>query len=140
MKKEKKIRTKMITIRVNEDEQKKLNSFYKQTAANSLSEYARDVLLKLPVTFHYRNKSADDLGYEIIRLKTEVNAIGNNFNQAVRKLHTLEHIPEIKAWAIVNEVSKTSLFKKIDEVREKAAQIYDRLTEMRDADTHIFNL
>ena len=42
----------------------------------------------------------------MILLKNELNAIGNNFNQAVHKLHTLDHVPEIKAWAILNESSK----------------------------------
>jgi len=31
-------------------------------------------------------------------LKRELNGIGNNFNQAVHKLHLLDKIPEFRAW------------------------------------------
>ncbi|MGI8584358.1 MAG: plasmid mobilization protein [Chitinophagaceae bacterium] len=94
MKEVKKIRSGWLTIRLNEDEENKLNKFYSQTSCNSLSEYTRDVLLKKPVTIFYRNKSADDFLDETIQLKKELNAIGNNFNQLVHKLHTLDKIQE----------------------------------------------
>ena len=61
----------------------------------------------------------------MIRLKHELNAIGNNFNQAVHKLHTLDHIPDIKAWAIHNESGKNLFLKKADEILEKLNQIYE---------------
>jgi hypothetical protein len=57
-------------------------------------------------------------------LKKELNAIGNNFNQVVHKLHTLDHIAEIKAWSILNESSKKNFMKKVDEIKEKMNQIY----------------
>jgi hypothetical protein len=126
MKGEKKLRSKWLTIRLDEDEEKKINCFYGRTTSRSLSEYARDVLLKEPVTILYRNQTADDFLAEMILLKKELNAIGNNFNQAVHKLHTLDHDSQIKAWAIVNEVSKKQFMKKVEEIREKMNQIYEQ--------------
>jgi hypothetical protein len=125
MKEKKKIRTKWLTIRINEDEENKLQKFYNHTTSNSLSEYARDVILKEPVNILYRNQSADDFLAEMISLKNELNAIGNNFNQAVHKLHTLDHIQEIKVWVIVNETAKKIFMQKVDEIKEKLQQIYE---------------
>ena len=125
MKEKKKIRTKWLTIRLNEDEENKLQKLYSKTTANSLSEYARDVILKDPVKILYRNQSADDFLAEMILLKKELNAIGNNFNQVVHKLHTLDHIHDIKAWAVLNERSKKNFLKKTDEINEKLQEIYE---------------
>lgn len=54
------------------------------------------VLLKKPVTINYRNQSADEILSAMRQLKKELNDVGNNFNQAVHKLHTLDTVPEIK--------------------------------------------
>ena len=124
MKETKQIRKGWLTVRLNEEEEKKLNNFYSRTTSNSLSEYARDVLLKEPVNVLYRNQSADEFLTEMILLKNELNAIGKNFNQVVHKLHTLDHIAEIKAWSILNESSKKNFMKKVDEIKEKMNQIY----------------
>ena len=124
MKETKQIRKGWLTVRLNEEEEKKLNNFYSRTTSNSLSEYARDVLLKEPVNVLYRNQSADEFLTEMILLKNELNAIGKNFNQVVHKLHTLDHIAEIKAWAILNESNKKNFIKKVDEIKEKMNQIH----------------
>jgi len=129
MKEIKQIRKGWLTIRLNEDEEKKLNKFYSRTTSNSLSEYARDVLLREPVNVIYRNQSADEFLEEMIQLKKELNAIGNNFNQTVHKLHTLDKIPEIKAWAILNETGKKTFMKKVEEIREKINLIYEQWSQ-----------
>jgi predicted nucleic acid-binding OB-fold protein len=126
MKETKKIRSRWLTIRLNEDEEKILTRYYKRTTSNSLSEYARSVLLKEPINIIYRNQSADDFLAEMLLLKNELNAIGKNFNQAVHKLHTLDHVPEIRAWAILNEAVKKSFMSKAEEIKEKMNQIYNQ--------------
>ncbi|HEU5363999.1 MAG TPA: plasmid mobilization relaxosome protein MobC [Hanamia sp.] len=124
MKKKRSIRTKWLTIRLNEQEENKLKNLLKKTTANSISEYARDVLLKEPVTILFRNQSADEFLTEMILLKKELNAIGNNFNQVVHKLHTLDHVADIKTWAVMNEKSKNIFMNKIAEITEKMNEIY----------------
>ena len=125
----KNVRTKWLTIRLNEDEEIVLNNFYKRTTCNSLSEYARIVLLKESVNIIYRNQSADDFLAEMILLKNELNAIGKNFNQAVHKLHTLDHIQEIQLWLIVNETVQKKFLKKVEEIKEKLNQIYSQWSQ-----------
>ena len=129
MKETKKIRSVWLTIRLNEDEENKLNKFYGRTTSNSLSEYARDVLLKEPVTILYRNQSADEFLAEMIQLKKELNAIGNNFNQVVHRLHTLDHFQEVKSWVIINEEGKKMFLKKVEEIKEKLNQIYEQWSQ-----------
>ena len=126
MKDTKKVRRKWLTIRLDEDEEKKINRFCSRTTSNSLSEYARDVLLKEPTIFLYRNQSADEFLAEMILLKNELNAIGKNYNQVVHKLHTLDHDSQIRTWAILNEKSKEIFMKKIEEIKGKLSQIYEQ--------------
>ena len=118
-------RTKWLTLRLSEEEEETLTKLYRKTTSQSLSEYARDVLLKHPVYILFRNQSADDFLNEMIQLKRELNAIGNNFNQAVHRLHTLDHDYQLKAWAVQNEFHKKVFFEKTNEILEKLDQIYN---------------
>jgi hypothetical protein len=46
-------------------------------------------LLEKPVGFKYRNESLDQVMEELMVLRKELNGIGNNLNQSVKKLHSL---------------------------------------------------
>jgi hypothetical protein len=129
MKEMSQIRSKCLTVRFTEEERKRLNKLRNKAQCNSLSEYARDVLLKEPVTIKYRNETADEFLEEMILLKKELNAIGNNFNQAVHKLHTLDRDAQIKAWAVLNEATRNLFMKKVEEIREKVNQIYEQWSQ-----------
>lgn len=126
MKNEKKVRSIWLTIRINEEEENKLEKLFEKTTAASLSEYVRAVLLKEPVTVLYRNQSADLFLAEMLLLKKELNAIGNNFNQVVKKLHTLDHIPEFKSWLLLNEPIQQNFLAKTTEIKERLNQIYQQ--------------
>lgn len=129
MKETNKIRSRWLTIRLNEDEEKKLLQLYSRTTSSGLSEYARDVLLRAPINVLYRNQTADEFLEEMILLKKELNAIGNNFNQAVHKLHTLDRDAQIKAWAVLNEATKNLFMRKVEEIKEKMNQIYEQWSQ-----------
>lgn len=77
----------------------------------------------------FRSQSADDYLAVLLGLKNELNAIGNNFNQAVHKLHKFDKFSEIKAWAILNETSKNIFMKKVADISEKMSEIYERLSK-----------
>ena len=129
MKEKGKVRKLWVKFRVNEDEFEKINGHFKTSACRKLSEYARNILLARPVIIKYRNQSADEFLTEIIRLNKELNAIGHNYNQAVHKLHTLDEIPDIKAWAIVNETGKGLFLKKADEIKDIMNRIYKQWSQ-----------
>ena len=86
-------------------------------------------MLAKPITIRYRNASADAFLTEMIGLKNELSAIGNNFNQMVKRLHTLSDSNEVKAWAIFNESSKQILLEKVEDIRKKMNQIYEQWSQ-----------
>ena len=118
--------TRRVTIRLKPDEYDKIHSRFKSSTKRKLSEYIRAVLLEKPLTVFTQSKSLDDFISEMILLRSELNSIGNSFNQSVKKLHTLDEISEVKVWAILNEKSKEILFKKVGEIKEKINQISDK--------------
>ena len=87
------------------------------------------MLLRAPINVLYRNQTADEFLEEMILLKKELNAIGNNFNQAVHKLHTLDRDAQIKAWAVLNEATKNLFMRKVEEIKEKMNQIYEQWSQ-----------
>ena len=126
MKASKTVRKKWFKVRVTEDELKKIKAFSRPAVGRGVSNYARNILLQKPVIVKYRNESANDILSEMIRLKNELNAIGNNFNQAVHRLHTLDKIPEIKIWLLHNEIVKQSFMNKVEEIRLKMIKIHEQ--------------
>lgn len=74
-------RTKLITLRLTPAEYELLNSRFKATTCRKQSDYFRKVLLTGKVTVLTRNKSLDDFMTEMIELRNQLSAIGNNFNQ-----------------------------------------------------------
>ena len=115
-----------ISFRVKPEEYDKIHQHLKTTKHRKLSEYARKVLLNKPVVVMYRNESADAVLSAMIELKNELNSIGNNLNQAVKKLHTLHDIPEFKIWLFLHEKDIKNGLQKIEEIKIKLIQIGER--------------
>lgn len=111
-------RTKWLHLRLTPDEYQKIMKEFNKSTCRKISDYARKNLLQKPIISTYRNQSLDDFMTEMIRLRGELNAIGNNFNQAVKKLHTLNQIAEFKHWLISYELEKKILFNKVNEIKK----------------------
>jgi len=121
-KKEKINRSRKLTVRLTEAEYNKVQLSFKNTTKRKLSEYVRYVLLDKPVTVYTRNKSLDEIAVTLSLLKSGISAIGNNFNQAVKRLHTMDKIPEIKYWAEWNEKNRQLFMEKMEEINQKISQ------------------
>lgn len=119
-------RTKLITLRLTPAEYQQLNTRFKATTCRKLSDYLRKVLLTGKVTVLTRNQSLDDFMAEMIELRNQLSAIGNNFNQAVHKLHILDKIPEFRQWIIKNELEQTILMNKVDEIKNRINQFAEK--------------
>ncbi|MBI1342405.1 MAG: plasmid mobilization relaxosome protein MobC [Terrimonas sp.] len=119
-------RTRWLHIRLTETEYKKLQAGFTTSTKQKISSYARDILLDKPVTVYTRNQSVDDFVAEMIQLRNELKAIGNNINQAVKKLHTSANNTELKYWAQQVANSREILFQKMDEINSKIASISDQ--------------
>lgn len=114
----------MVVVRMNKMEFNELEKLKARSTEKSISNYLRKVALGKPVTVIYRNASADDFLTEMIQLKKELNAIGNNFNQAVHKLHTLDRIPEFRTWIRHYEIVHHQFLQKTDQIIIRGNQIY----------------
>ncbi|WP_413998103.1 plasmid mobilization protein [Flavobacterium sp. W1B] len=126
MEEQNKNRTKWLHLRLKPDEYQKIFSKFSKSTCRKLSEYARKKLLDKTVIINYRNQSLDELMTEIIRLRAELNALGNNLNQAVKKLHSLQQIPEIKEWIISYELDRKILLNKVDETKKHIQKIAEK--------------
>jgi hypothetical protein len=119
-------RTKWLHLRLKQDEYEKLHKHFSKTTCRKLSEYSRKILLNKPVTSTIRNQSVDDFMAEIIKLRNELNSIGNNFNQAVKKLHTLHQIAEFKIWILTYEIEQKKLLNKLEEIKNNIEKIAEK--------------
>lgn len=116
-------RTRWLHVRLTPEEYKTITVFYIRSTCRKLSEYARLQLLKKPVIGRYRNQSQDELMAEIIALRNELNSVGNNFNQSVKRLHTLTDFAEFKEWIIRYELDRNTISSKLDNIKKSIRKI-----------------
>ena len=126
MKRKNSNRTRIVGLRFTPEEYAKIQKKWKASTCRKLSDYIRRHLFEKPITTIYRNQSLDEMIHEMIQLFKQLNGIGNNFNQAVKKLHTLNQIPEFKVWIISAELDKKILFDKIDEIKNYIQKISEK--------------
>jgi hypothetical protein len=120
------VRNKMVVVRMNEAELKQLEKMQQKTTEKNTSTYLRKVALQKPVTVKYRNVSADDFLLDVLNLKKELNAIGNNFNQAVHKLHLLDKIPEFRQWIQQYDRLHNDFISKTEQINLKVNELYEQ--------------
>lgn len=125
MNKEQINRTIWFTIRLKPDEYDYIKRHCKKTRFRSLSDYSRNVLLEKSITVLHRDAAMDEILEELILLRKEINFIGNNFNQAVRKLNSVSGMPDAKIWQSMLEVLR-------DQLEPSIRQIKDRINNYSD--------
>lgn len=126
MKEKNMFRTRIIGLRLTQKEYKQIEDKWKSSTCQKLSQYVRRCLYEKPIVTTYRDQSLDDFMAEAIKLRSELNSIGNNFNQAVKKLHTLHQISEFRNWIITYESEKNNLINKIGEIKNHIQKIAEK--------------
>ncbi len=116
-------RTRIVAVRLTEKEFGEVEKKISGTTAKKVSDYVRKVLFGKPVETVFRNQSIDELMGEMALLRQELNRIGVNFNQSVKKLHTLSETVEFKRWMLAHELEKRTLSNKIDEIKNQILKI-----------------
>jgi hypothetical protein len=116
-------RTRLVGLRLTDAEYDRIAVQWQQSTCRKLSEFIRDRLFNRPIITQYRNQSMDDAMAELMQLRTEINHIGHNFNQAVKKLHLLQQIPEFKSWLAANELVIASLHQQIHKIDSSVQQM-----------------
>lgn len=119
-------RSKLLQVRLTPIELEKINTTFSKSTNRKLSDYVRKKLLDKPIHIYTRNQSLDDFMTEMMVLRNELNAIGNNYNQVVKRLHSLQHFEEVKAWLLLNESTKQILLNKVEEIKLKISKINDQ--------------
>jgi hypothetical protein len=123
------VRSIMFKLRISVEEKKQLKELQNKSTEQSLSNYIRKVSLQKPVIIKYRNQSADDFLNSMLELKRQLNGIGNNFNQSVKKLHTLDKIPEFRVWLQSTELMQQSLITTMEEIKWRMNQLYQEWSQ-----------
>ncbi len=126
MEQEKTNRTRIIGLRLTPKEYEKIEKKWKASTCRKLSDYVRRIIFGKPIVATYRNQTLDDYMAESIKLRNELNGIGNNFNQAVKKLHTLHQISEFRDWLVTYELERKILLNKVDEVKNHIQKIGEK--------------
>ncbi len=119
-------RSRIIGLRLTTKEYQQLEKKWMASTCRKLSDYIRRIIFDKPIVTTHRNQSLDDLMTEAIRLRNELNNVGNNFNQAVKKLHTLQQIPEFRNWIIAYELDKEILLNKVDQIKNNIQKIAEK--------------
>jgi hypothetical protein len=119
-------RTRIIGLRLTPEEYSAVEQNWKKSTIRKLSEFVRRLIFGKAVTSYSRNQSLDELVDELVLLRKELNAIGVNFNQAVHRLHTLDHLPQMASWVQGFERERDLLFGKVEEIRQRVNLISDQ--------------
>jgi len=126
MEKENDKRCRIIGLRLTATEYDKIKGKCARSTTPQLSEYIRRIILGKPVTMFTRDRSMDEFMIEMMRLRKELNSIGVNFNQAVKKLNAMDKSGEIKTWASVHEIDRRALLKQVEMIGEWIGKMGDR--------------
>lgn len=118
-------RSRKVTVRFTPDEYHKINTQQKKSTAKVMSDYIRAVLLEVKITLYYRNQSLDKLIEELKLLRRELAAIGNNFNQVVKKINSVKDAGELNFWMDMAALLQKQLLEKTTGINDKIAQISD---------------
>ena len=118
-------RNRRIYVRVTDVEYDKINSQYSKSTCRKMSEFIRNIILNKPVKIYHRNKSLDDLMIELIVIRNQLSAIGNNYNQEVKRLHVITNQPEAEYWIEKNRITKEVILEKISGLKHRIDEIND---------------
>ncbi|WP_369014135.1 plasmid mobilization protein [Flavobacterium anhuiense] len=111
-------RNRWLHIRLTKEELHIIDRNFKASVCRKRSDFVRRNLLRKPIVMKYRNESLDKLLQELIQLRTQLSFMGNNFNQSVKKLHTLFEISDLRVWIMAFDSERDRYFSLVDEIKK----------------------
>lgn len=126
MKEKKSNRTRLVGIRLTPNEYANLEIKCSRTTCRKLSEFLRLLIFNRPVTVIERNGSQDTAIEELSVLREELNRLGNNFNQATKRLNAVNQISEFRNWIASFEQEKTLLLSVLQQIKSQTDKLADR--------------
>jgi hypothetical protein len=118
-------RSHRLIVRFKPSEFELIEQRFKKTLFRKLSEYTRNVLLEKNITVTYRDKAMDDILEELILLRRELNAVGNNLNQAMRTINAAHGRADEKLWLNLLSTISSRVEPAINQIKEQMNQYAD---------------
>lgn len=115
-------RTRRLITRFKPDEFEGIERQFKNSAFQKLSEYCRSVMLGEPVTIIQRDRSADEMLEELVLLRKELNAIGNNLNQAMKNINREHGRADHRLWMQLLLVINGKVEPAIGHIKERISE------------------
>jgi hypothetical protein len=122
MEKQAENRSRRLIVRFKPAEFELIEKRFRKTLFRKLSEYSRNVLLEKRITVAYRDKAMDDVLEELILLRQELNAIGNNLNQAVYQINAAHGNADGRLWASLLTMVTGKVEPSISQIKERMNQ------------------
>lgn len=123
MKEQKNNRSQWLHIRLSTEEKQQLEKAVQQTTCRNISDYARKVLQKKPVVVRVRDESKEELLNEVTALRKELNAIGSNFNQLIRKIQLLVRKDQLEAWFIAYQAERDTFLDRMKNIESELKKL-----------------
>lgn len=108
-----------VIIRLNENTFKRLEVIQKQSNCQSIGEVARNILSKEKILMLTKDVTMNMPMEELISIRKELKAIGNNINQQTRHFHAAE-----------SEAQRSFYFMRTSDLYKNVGYKVDRLLEM----------
>lgn len=110
-------RSNWLNLRLKPEEFNQFKKQYERSRFRKMSDYGRAVLLGKPVTVFYRDKSMDEILEELVLLRRELNAVGNNLNQSVKNINTAHGFADARLWMNLMTVIKSQIEPAIEQIK-----------------------
>lgn len=120
------VRSRMIVVRLNEEEYQRLQKLQSHTTERCLSAYLRKVALNKPVTVKVRNASADDFLEQMLPLQACLEQTCNTYTRVVDRLQALHKVPELKGWLLLHESTRAALLEQVNRIDARIIQLYEQ--------------
>ena len=119
-------RKKRIYVRLTDKEFTTLESRLKNTTCNKLSDYVRRCLFDKPITIITRDAATDDLIVKMSQMNFELNAIGSNFNQLVKRINTSFQTTSFSDALSLVTMQRDAITKKMEEVKNELQKLAEK--------------
>lgn len=118
-------RTRRVTLRFTPEEFQQIERRFHSTTSHKLSDFLRKIIMEEKVVVYTRNQSIDDFLTEIVLLRNQLSAVGNNFNQLVKKLNAARQIPEILTYYLEARFQYKTILSSMEEIKSRINKLSD---------------
>jgi uncharacterized protein YgfB (UPF0149 family) len=113
-----------ITLRLSLEEFDNLQGKLLSSTCQDLNELLHGIIQNGAVATGDRSPSVDDFMAVATGIKNELNAIGKNFNQAVKRLHQIYYQSSMKDDVETYDAAQFSLIQNIEEIKSILSKAY----------------